>query len=195
MHIEPRIAPAARKKAVEDEIKRARELGPITDPVCVDDCPHYKPTEGCHRDCENAPDHLSSEAGEYPVEAQIAPLVFELKKLGVFHPCWSCEGHNNAQGELWKLPSVWFYSDSVVHVRALANTIDAIFNNGSLASRWRIVLTHSDVDNPDTTFSLEPQFDRVDTDLGELQADLKIISTQLASEFQIACENLIQNAR
>jgi len=61
----------------------------------------------------------------FPIESGIAPLVFELKRLGVFEPCWSCEGHNDPGGNLWKIPRVWFYCDSVVQVlgKTLRETI------------------------------------------------------------------------
>ena len=93
-------------------------------PVCVDACPDYDLRAGCRRDCAKAPARLSSDPDRFPVEEKIAPLVFELKKLGVFFPCWSCEGHNDPSGKLWKLPRVWFYADSVVHLRLLSDAIN-----------------------------------------------------------------------
>ena len=111
----------------------------------------------CHRFCPAAPRRLSSEGERGPVEPLVAPLVFELKKLGVFYPCWSCEGHEDQNGQVRNIPRVWFYADSVVHIRGLAEAINGLRNAGRLAARWQIVLTHSDADNPDTTFSLEPE--------------------------------------
>ncbi len=194
MQIKPRNGSSLRKKAVEKEIQRAREMGPRPDPVCVDDCNDYDPSTGCHRDCEKAPVRLSSDTDEYPVEKKIVPLVFELKKTGVFYPCWSCEGHNDPSGSLWKIPRVWFYSDSVVHVRALANAVEHLFTQNRLSARWGVILTHSDANNPDTTFSLEPRHDSTQLRLDDLQSDVKTISEELASAFKNECEKIKENA-
>jgi len=138
---------------------------------------------------------LSSEGANSPVESLVAPLVFELKKLGVFYPCWSCEGHNDQSGKLWKIPRVWFYADSVIHIRALANAIDALFNSRRLSTRWKIVVTHSDSDNPDTTLSLEPETAGKDRSLRDLQKDLGALSEGLERHFWEACDQLGRDAR
>jgi hypothetical protein len=138
---------------------------------------------------------LSSEGDNSPVESLVAPLVFELKKLGVFHPCWSCEGHDDQSGKLWKIPRVWFYADSVIHIRALANAIDTVFNSRRLSSRWKVVLTYSESDNPDTTFSLEPEAAGKDKNLRDLQNDLRVLSEGLEKQFWEACNQLSRDAR
>ena len=189
MQIEPRKDIAARKSLVGLELRRAHELGPAPDPVCCAHCPDYKPSIGCHRDCPAAPRRLSSEGERSPVEPLVAPLVFELKKLGIFYPCWSCEGHTNQAGELWKIPRIWFYSDSVVHVRALADAIDRLYAVRRLSTRWHLVLTHSDTANPDTTFSLEPEL-AAGSSLGALQNDLRVMAGDLGRHFFLACDAL-----
>ncbi len=128
------------------------------------------------------------------MEPLVAPLIFELKKLGVFHPCWSCEGHTDQAGNLWKIPRIWFYSDSVVHIRALADAIDRLFNTRRLLARWHVVLTHSDADNPDTTFSLEPD-PAAENPLGRLQGDLRTLADELDRHFWHACDALAAQAR
>jgi hypothetical protein len=135
---------------------------------------------------------LSSEGERGPLEPLVAPLVFELKKLGVFHPCWSCEGHTDAASHVWKIPRIWFYADSVVHIRALADAIDRLFHARRLSSRWHLVLTHSDAANPDTTFSLEPE--PAAATLGMLQADLRVMADELARHFWLACDALAAQA-
>jgi hypothetical protein len=187
LRIEPRISP--RKGCVAHEVKRAHALGPMPDPVCCAHCPDHTPSIRCHRYCPAAPRRLSSEGERSPVEPHIAPLVFELKKLGVFYPCWSCEGHCDETGRLWKIPRVWFYADSVVHLRALANAVNRLSNAGRLSTSWRIVLTHSDEDNPDTTFSLEPE-PSADSSLDALQSDLRVMADELAGAFWYACDAL-----
>lgn len=183
MRIDQRQDGSARKIALKREIERARDLGPMQDPVCLPNCPDYDADLGCERSCIQAPLRLSSDPESFPVEPLIAPLVFELKKLGLFHPCWSCEGHNDNGGKLWKNPRLWFYSDSVVHVRALANTIEALHGARKLSVRWVVLLTFSDPDNPDTTFGLEPIIDNIETKLADLQADVLVLTENLDSVF------------
>jgi hypothetical protein len=137
---------------------------------------------------------LSSEGERSPVEPLVAPLVFELKKLGVFHPCWSCEGHADRDGGLWKIPCIWFYVDSVVHIRGLADAAGKLFNNRRLSVRWQVVLTYSDADNPDTTFSLQPE-PGPETSLNSLQGDLRVLADELGPTFWLACDALAALAR
>jgi hypothetical protein len=177
---------------VKRDLRRARKLAPVPEPVCACDCPDYDPAVGCHRLCQAAPRRLSSDPTS-PVEPLIAPLAFELRRLGVFHPCWSCEGHSDAAGRPWKLPRVWFYANSVVHIRALGEALDRLFMEKRVSVRWRVVLTYSDPDNPDTTFSLEPE-PAAGARLSELQADARAIAESLDAHFFAACERLQQLA-
>lgn len=193
MRIAPRLDRTARR-TVKREVRRARKLGPAPDPVCTRNCPDYDPAIGCHRYCHAAPLQLSSDPAS-PLEPLVAPLVFELKRLGVFHPCWSCEGHNDEAGQLLKFPRVWFYADSVVHIRALAKAVDRLFGAKRLSARWRVVLTYSDPDNPDTTFSLEPEFTGAGQTLDGLQADARAIAEGLEAHFRAACERLQRMAK
>jgi hypothetical protein len=175
------------------EVRRAHALGPISDPVCCPHCADYRPPAGCHRYCPAAPRQLSSEGERGPVEPRVAPLVFELKKLGAFYPCWSCEGHLDADGRLEKIPRIWFYADSVVHIRGLAEAVQRLFNARRLSARWLVVLTYSDPDNPDTTFSLEPE-PGADLSLSALQTDLRVMADELALIFWRTCDSLAATA-
>ncbi|MBL4615627.1 MAG: hypothetical protein JKY27_12235 [Magnetovibrio sp.] len=190
MKIRPRTGVQKQKQTVHDEVARARRLGPLLDPVCVQDCPDFNPGNPCHRMCSWAPLRLSSEPQDAPLETGIVPLVFELKKLGVFEPCWSCEGHNDAQSVLWKHPRVWFYSDSVVHVRALSIALNKLFANGALSAPWVVMVTFSDADNPDTTFSLEPSSLVAGAKLVDLKADVGVIAENLGVVFWQACNQV-----
>lgn len=193
MRIEPRQDSAARKRTVAREVRRAHALGPMPDPICCAHCADYRPPAGCHRYCPAAPRRLSSEGERSPVEPLVAPLVFELKKLGTFHPCWSCEGHADEAGGLQKIPRVWFYADSVVHIRSLAEAVHRLFAAGRLSARWQVVLTYSDPDNPDTTFSLEPE-PAADLVLPALQRDLRVMADELALIFWRSCDLLAAQA-
>ena len=179
-------------KAIHHDLRRVRKLGPLKDPVCRPDCPEYNPEKICHGNCPFAPSRLSSEAEKYPLEKRITPLVFELKKLGVFLPCWSCEGHNDHNGDLWKIPRVWFYSDSVVHLRALDNSVQALFATHRLSLPWGVTLTFSHPENPDTTFSLEPKLHKTSALLGDLHNDLNIITENLSALFYQTCDQMRQ---
>ena len=59
----------------------------------------------------------------------------------------------------------------------------------SSASRWRVAVTYSDADNPDTTFSLEPEA-AAGIELAALQADARAIAEGLDAHFFAACERL-----
>lgn len=143
--------------------------------------------------CSKASEMLSSDP-DYPVEDLITPLVYEIKNLGIFEPCWSCEGHNDPQGKLWKKPNVWFYCDSVIHLRAFSNAIDMIYNKNKLSTRWIVELTHSDMNNPDTTFCLKPLLDDVNVSLNQLHKDVETIYSNLAEKFLLSCEKLKNSA-
>lgn len=147
-------------------------------PVCGSGCARPGAPD-CSRACPDIPRALSSDPDKHPLETRIAPLVFELKRLGVFEPCWSCEGHNKPDGALWKIPRVWFYCRSVVCVRVLADGIKELHLKGKLSVPWQIVITYSDDDNADTTFSLEPRLQADSASLIALQNDIDAIAQHL----------------
>lgn len=122
---------------------------------------------------------MSSDPVNHPLEGRIAPLVYELKRLEAFHPCWSCEGHDGPDGKLWKIPRVWFYCASVVHLRVLADAVKELHLTETLSVPWRVVLTFSDENNSDTTFSLEPDLDHERPRLPALQRDIDVIADHL----------------
>lgn len=130
--------------------------------------------------CPEAPKALTSDPVNYPIETGIVPLVFEMKRLGIFDPCWSCEGHLGPAGNLWKLPRVWFYCESLVHVRLLVDGLKDMEVAGRLSCGWRVAVTFSGPDNPETTFSLEPIVESEDASLlPKLQADANLIASCL----------------
>jgi hypothetical protein len=164
---------------LREDLDEMLEADRRTGPVCGAAC--QRPgSPDCSRHCPDIPRALSSDPERYPLETRIAPLVFELKRLGVFEPCWSCEGHLKHDGTLWKLPQVWFYCRSVVHVRVLADGVKDLHVAGKLSAPWQVALTHSDDDNADTTFALKPALDR-DTpgNLAGLQRDIDTIAAHL----------------
>jgi hypothetical protein len=145
----------------------------------------------CTTDCENLPRMLSSEPDEFPIEEGIAPLVFELKRTGFFFPCWSCEGHPDRSGALWKLPQVWFYCDSTLHLRLLAELLKMLETRKAVTASWSVAVTHSDRDNTETTFALQPYLQgRGDVSLTMLRSDVKAIAAALAEGIATAAQRL-----
>lgn len=123
---------------------------------CTTLCPHCGSSLCqclCSPQCEQAAHALSSDPA-FPIETGITPLVFEMKRSGFFEPCWSCEGHAKPDGTLWKAPTVWFYAQASAHVRLLASGLANASHR--LSTPWRVVVTYSDPDNPETTYALEP---------------------------------------
>lgn len=184
MRISRRAISTNREADFENEIQDILSASSRNGRVCSEDCTIACEACGstvcqcmCHSECHDAPTLLSSDPDRFPIEARIVPLVFEMKQEGTCSPCWSCEGHNRPDGSLWKIPRVWFYSPSVTHLRLIGSGIHTLFLERKTNAAWQVVITHSDPDNIDTTFSLEPALSS-DTVLSlcELQADIRIIA-------------------
>ncbi len=178
MKIERRKDGRTPPNRLREELARILRSNADGAPVCAPDCPGASP-ERCSRRCPDIPVIMSSDPVNHPLEDRIAPLAYELKRLEAFHPCWSCEGHNGPDGKLWKIPRVWFYCESVVHLRVLADAVKELHLTETLSVPWRVVLTFSDEDNADTTFSLEPNLDHERPLLYALQRDIDVIAEHL----------------
>ncbi len=178
MKIEGSKQGRGRPTQVRDDLDEILCSGADGSPVCAPNCPKAG-TRVCSRDCPDIPRIISTDPEKHPVEHNIAPLVFELKRLEVFQPCWSCEGHNGPDGKLWKVPRVWFYCSSVVHLRVLASAVSELRVKGHLNVPWQVVLTFSEDDNTNTTFSLEPNLPDEAPPLLALQQDVETIAAHL----------------
>jgi len=155
MKIERRKHGRARASPLREQLARILRSDSDSTPVCAPDCPNAGP-ERCSRRCPDIPVIPSSDPVNHPLESRIAPLAYEPKRLEAFHPCWSCVGHNGPDGKLWKIPRIWFYCESVAHLRVLADAVKELHLTGTLNVPWRVVPTFSEADNSGTTFSLEP---------------------------------------
>lgn len=80
-----------------------------------------------------------------------------------------------------------------MHIRSLAEAVHHLFSTRRLSARWQVVLSYSDPDNPDTTFSLEPE-PAADLSLTALQADLRVMADELALIFWHICDALAARA-
>jgi hypothetical protein len=134
----------------------------------------------CHAGCVNAPRAMSSAPEEFPVEPGIVPLVYALYDAGLAHPCWSCEGHNGADGKLHKLPAVWFYARHLAYPDLLADYLWQLEFAGRIAHRWTVGVVSSD-NSIDTTFSIAPAPDGT-PELAALRRDIGVIGESLAAD-------------
>lgn len=172
-----------RKQTEFDRLAMRRALADLrgglmaTQAPCIETCPRTGERR-CSPDCPETLRALSSEPATQPLEPAIAPLVYQIKKLGVFQPFWSCEGHYGPDGKPWKMPRVWFYSDSAVHVRVLAECLHELRGHGRLACAWQVALTYCEPENTGAAFALEPAPGESPT-LAELQADARRIALAL----------------
>lgn len=171
----------ALRKIVSNQGAQGRVCGETCTMVCTD-CGSMSCQCMCQCDCPEAGKQLSTDPEKFPIEAGIVPLVYEMKREGTCIPCWSCEGHEHPDGSLWKIPRVWFYCSSMVHLRLIGNGVHALFISQKLKAQWQVIITHSDPGNADTTFSLEPCPDpEAKVTLDDLRADV----LTLAKEFSI----------
>ena len=141
---------AAAKQALDTVSSAASQTGRPCGSDChreCDKCGSTSCTCMCSRDCRFISKTLTSDPEHFPLEERIAPLVFEINKLGIFTPNWSCEGHVGLDGKIWKIPRVWFYAESVLHVRLLADSLSKMSIEKKLKCPWQVVLTFTDNDN------------------------------------------------
>ncbi len=192
MKIERRRELKGRVSALHDALDEILQSDRSDVPVCAPNCPKAGPA--CSRLCADIPRMLSSDPVNHPLEGRIAPLVYELKRLEAFSPCWSCEGHNGHDGTLWKKPRVWFYCDSVVQLRVLAAATKELHLAKKLSVPWRVTLTFSDDKNADTTFSLEPVLELDCPSLFTLQNDIDVIAESLRDNVFLEVHKLIRSA-
>ncbi len=189
MDVARRKSSPERLRKLNADIAEVIDCRGVSGRVCSQSCMVVCPQCGsrgcqcaCWPGCPHAARTLSVDPDLHPIEPAIVPLVFEMKRLGFFESCWSCEGHAAPDGSIWKSPSLWFYSRSQTHLRLLANGLAALHFAGRLSTPWRVFITFSDNDNPDATFALEPVLTAKDRpSLQAVQADLGEIARSLQS--------------
>jgi hypothetical protein len=134
----------------------------------------------CTITCPQAPRTLSTDPEEHPIEEGIVPLVYALSTLRVVQPCWSCEGHNSPDGELYRPPSVWLYARSVFYPWLISEYLADLDNRGAIENPWHLCLVFFDPDNSDPTFVIEPDLGSIKKpELGSLQRDVRVIAEGL----------------
>lgn len=163
---------------------------------CVVSCKCSQSTSctcGCSAQCENAPKYLTSDPEKYPIEPLIVPLVYAFKTTGICTPCWSCEGHLDQKGELWRLPQVWFYSRSVFYPRIIAEYLLDLQIRKEISHNWQVNIISPTPHSMDVTFSLVPHIPvGSTTSLGSLQQDAQVIARNLATSIKQKAQTYLQ---
>ncbi len=203
MRIQRRDSCGNDSNQLSEELSKAIHTNGIEGRVCSTTCAIKCDSCGskscqcmCSTRCPDALKLLSAEPERYPIEPIILPLVFEMKRLGMFVPCWSCEGHLQTDGTVWKVPRVWFYCEAPVYLRLLSDGLNGLKHNGKLNNDWHIVVAFSDRDNPETTYSLEPRFKLGDNVLlPSLQQDIGAIAIALQSMLTQEARSLSRTAK
>jgi hypothetical protein len=176
-----------RSRQIDSDIAQAMAPAHIKGRICGVSCTMTCPQCGskmcqclCSPCCPQAPRALSTDPDRHPIEPGILPLVYEMKRAGMFSPSWSCEGHVGSDGSLSKIPRVWFTCESMTHLRLLADGLGSLRHAGKLRAPWQVAVTFSDPDNAETTFSLEPAPASADApSLPGLQGDVREIAGSL----------------
>jgi len=161
----------------QDLIRFIDQPPPVDLPPCPN-CVEHLPDD-CSPDCKQAASALSSEPDKYPLEPKVVPIAFELASLRIVETCWSCEGHLDQEGKLWRMPQVSFYSASPVYPQLLLRYINKLVYEKRLSYPWHVVLADFG-STKGVTYSLEPNLNFVsDPHLGKLQHDLLEVSKGL----------------
>jgi len=162
-----------------------------------DNCNRVCPTCGstsyicnCVHTCEHAAASPSSEVDVYPIEPGIVPFVYAVSLLPGCWPYWLYEVHAG-EGPADKPPRVWFYTRSVVQIRLINDHMSQLFIKKIAGTPWRVQVTNSDQDNPDTGFSIEPDLaNGGDVSLEGLRRDVLKITETLNEGVSTAAEKL-----
>jgi len=162
-------------------------------PPCMN-CKNHIPQD-CTSKCKAAPAALSSDPIKFPLEKTVVPIVFELMSTRVIQPCWSCEGHFNHLGELWKIPQINFYSDSPIYPQLLLRYLKSLSMQKRLSYEWHIVIADFG-QSWSFSYSLEPNLNGVsEPRLGNLQQDLTTISTDLCQNLKSIAQKMLDETK
>lgn len=150
----------------------------------------------CSPKCESAAAMLSSDPEKFPIEQHVLALVFEFSKLKVIQPCWSCEGHLNMDGKLWRLPQAAFYSSSQVYPQLISYYLNDLLFNKKISYPWLLSITSYGGPDEVTTYSLEPRI-TLDSEyrLDLLQQDLLVIGDDFSGNIKKLAEMMIKRLK
>jgi hypothetical protein len=155
-------------------------------PGCSLPCPsphhHDACSCGCSVSCEQAPERLSIDPIHFPIEPRIVPVVYEMSASGLAQPCWSCEGHIDAEGQLYRWPGVWFYANSTTYVNLVRTTLNNLHATLRLARAWHIKRCAWQPDSAAVMYELGASRDGPAPPLHELQHDLGVVGSALDAD-------------
>jgi hypothetical protein len=172
------------------ELEKFRHQTPHPMPICNPNCDDIN-NKSCSRECEKIPSMLSSDP-TMPLETAIAPLVFEMKRLVVFKPVWSCEGHEN-YGKIGKIPRIWFNCMSVTWLKLLGDILMQLFTKKRTMALWEVKSVSVGKEDVAALFSLEPcNYDETKTIL-DLQADSFYLAENIFNLFEAEVQNYREN--
>lgn len=138
----------------------------------------------CGPDCEQANSVMSSEGENYPIDEKIVTLVFGLNCLRVCTPYWSCEGHRFGNGELHRVPQVWFYSRSMIYPKMMGEIVTQMKFKKKIRNPWHVCISYAE-ESLETGFSIEPDTKSIDKpNLESMQNDARCISDLLVPEMR-----------
>lgn len=146
----------------------------------------------CSAECDSAPRMMSSEPENFLIESGIVPLVYEFYCLRSCHPCWSCEGHNDSDGNIYRLPQVWFFTTSVIYPRLIDEHIHALRHKEKLGTPWHVCLTYAPSESPYSAFALKPNMtESVKPTLESLQSDAMAIARGFSDNIRVRAEEYL----
>ncbi|MFT4930056.1 MAG: hypothetical protein ACI8WB_006192 [Phenylobacterium sp.] len=152
-------------------------------------------TTYCSANCSAAPREMSSDPERYPIEVGIVPLVYAFYTMRLMMPCWSCEGHADANGVTQKTPKLWFYTTSDFYPKLVAQYVSALKGSHQIENHWAVRLLPFSQSMFTITYCLEPQESA--TQLGQLnslQNDIKVIARNFRQELHKLARHYIDRA-
>ncbi len=150
-------------------------------------------TCACRPNCDFAPMAMSSDPNRYPIEVKIVSLVFSFNCLRVCQPYWSCEGHTFTNGEIHRVPQVWFYSRSMIYPKLIGDYVFNLWASKTIAHPWHVCLSFSE-NSLETGFSIEPDVKLIDKpDLEIMQIDANLIANNLADGLKVLALKYLDN--
>jgi len=152
-------------------------------------------SEHCSAECVYAGKQMSSDPEKYPIEHSIVPLVYAFYTLRLLMPCWSCEGHADAKGNIFKTPKLWFYTTNDFFAKLVAQYVSSLKGVGKLNEHCTVRILPFSQSMFTTTNSLEPQ-DVIpkQTNLQTLQQDIEVIASNLRQEMFKLAQYYIERA-
>lgn len=149
----------------------------------------------CSAECPMAHKQMSSDPERYPIESGVVPLVYAFYTMRLMMPCWSCEGHSDANGTILKTPKLWFYATNEFYPKLVAQYVSTLKGERKITNHWSVRILPFSQSMFTTTYSLEPQDIIPDcTNLLSLQNDLRAIAKDFRVEMIKLANHYIQRA-